>query len=75
MAKIAPRRRKTHAEPPAGAGRPVWSGSLKLALVTVPVRLFSAIKPGGRLSFHQIDQKSGKRIRYEKVAPLIPAGS
>lgn len=71
MAKIAPRRRRTHAEPPAAAGRAVWSGSLKLALVTVPVQLFSAIKTGARLSFHQIDQKSGKRIRYEKVAPGI----
>jgi DNA end-binding protein Ku len=73
MAKIAPRRRKTHSEPPASAGRPVWSGSLRLALVTVQVQLFSAIKTGGRLSFHQIDQKSGKRIRYEKVAPGIGA--
>ncbi|GAB0119595.1 non-homologous end joining protein Ku [Acidisoma sp. 7E03] len=74
MAKIAPRRRKTaHRETPAGAGRPVWSGSLRLALVTVQVQLFSAIKTGARLSFHQIDEKSGKRIRYEKVAPGIGA--
>lgn len=74
MAKIALRRRKTtHRETPAGAGRPLWSGSLRLALVTVQVRLFSAIKTGARLSFHQIDRKSGKRIRYEKVAPGIGA--
>jgi DNA end-binding protein Ku len=69
MAKIAPRRRTTKSGPPAGAGRPVWSGSLRLALVTVSVQLYSAIKTGARLSFHQIDPKSGKRIRYEKVAP------
>lgn len=74
MAKIAPRRRKAaQRETPAGAGRPVWSGSLRLALVTVQVQLFSAIQTGARLSFHQIDQKSGKRIRYEKVAPGIGA--
>ncbi|MCB8882848.1 Ku protein [Acidisoma cellulosilytica] len=73
MAKIAPRRKPTHREPPAAAGRPIWSGSLRLALVTVQVQLFSAIKTGARLSFHQIDQKSGKRIRYEKVAPGVGA--
>jgi DNA end-binding protein Ku len=72
MAKIAARRRKTERkETPAGAGRPVWSGSLRLALVTVQVQLYSAIKTGARLSFHQIDETSGKRIRYEKVAPGI----
>jgi len=69
LAKIAPRRRKTSSGPPAAAGRPVWSGSLRLALVTVQVQLYSAIKTGARLSFHQIDETSGKRIRYEKVAP------
>ncbi|MBW4021795.1 MAG: Ku protein [Proteobacteria bacterium] len=69
MAKIAPRRRKPTSGPPAGAGRPVWSGSLRLALVTVSVQLYSAIRTGARLSFHQIDEKTGKRIRYEKVAP------
>jgi DNA end-binding protein Ku len=68
MAKIVPRRRKTNG-PPAAAGRPVWSGSLRLALVTVQVQLFSAIKTGARLAFHQIDETTGKRIRYEKVAP------
>jgi DNA end-binding protein Ku len=71
MAKVAPRRRKTSSGPPPAAGRPVWSGSLRLALVTVPVQLFSAIKTGARLSFHQIDRTSGKRIRYEKVAPGV----
>jgi DNA end-binding protein Ku len=69
MAKIAPRRHTTQSGPPAAAGRPVWSGSLRLALVTVSVQLFSAIKTGARLAFHQIDETSGKRIRYEKVAP------
>lgn len=69
MAKIAPRRRRASSEPPASAGRPIWSGSLRLALVTVQVQLFSAIKTGARLAFHQIDETTGKRIRYEKVAP------
>lgn len=73
MAKVAARRPKTHREPPAAAGRPIWSGSLRLALVTVQVQLFSAIKTGARLSFHQIDRTSGQRIHYEKVADGVGA--
>lgn len=54
-----------------GGNRSVWSGQLRLALVSVPVQLISAVKTGARLAFHQIDKTSGKRIRYEKVAPGI----
>lgn len=52
-------------------GRGVWSGQLRLALVSFPVQLVSAVKPGARLAFHQVDAKSHKRIHYEKVAPGI----
>jgi DNA end-binding protein Ku len=69
MAKITSGRRKKSNGPPAGTGRPVWSGSLRLALVTVAVQVYSAVRTGARLTFHQIDEKTGKRIRYEKVAP------
>jgi len=58
------------AETPAG-GRSLWSGQLRLALVSIPVQLVSAGKTGARLAFHQVDAKSHKRIRYEKVAPGI----
>lgn len=51
------------------AARPYWSGNLRLALVTIPVQLFSATRSGAKLSFHQIHQPSGKRIRYEKTVP------
>jgi len=51
--------------------RPVWTGHLKLSLVTVPVILVSATTSGNRLAFHQVHAPSGKRIRYEKVVPGI----
>jgi len=54
---------------PAGAGRPIWAGQLRLALVSVPVLLFSATKSGAQIAFHQVHKPSGKRIRYEKVVP------
>ena len=53
------------------AARPYWSGQLKLALVTIPVQVFSATKSGGRISFHQVHEPSRKRVRYEKVVPGI----
>lgn len=52
-------------------GRPMWSGNLRLALVSVPVKLYPATKTGARISFHQVHEPSGKRIRYEKVVPGI----
>jgi DNA end-binding protein Ku len=42
-----------------------------LALVSIPVQLFAAVQTGARLAFHQIDAKSHKRIRYEKIVPGI----
>jgi len=54
-----------------GGQRPLWSGSLRLALVTVPVKLFAATDRGARISFHQVHEPSGKRVRYQKVVPDI----
>jgi DNA end-binding protein Ku len=51
--------------------RPTWSGSLRLALVTVPVQLYPAIRSGAHISFHQVHRPSGKRIRYQKIVPGI----
>jgi DNA end-binding protein Ku len=53
------------------SARPTWSGSLRLALVTVPVQLFPAIRSGAHISFHQVHRPSGKRIRYQKIVPGI----
>jgi DNA end-binding protein Ku len=53
------------------AARPYWKGQLRLALVSIPVELYSAQKSGPTIAFHQIHEPSGKRIRYEKVVPGI----
>ncbi len=69
--------RKTRSnKPAAGRGgvtsaRPLWTGNLRLALVSVPVRLYPATKTGAQISFHQVHEPSGKRIRYQKVVPGI----
>jgi DNA end-binding protein Ku len=53
------------------AARPLWKGQLRLSLVAMAVELYSATKTGARISFRQIHEPSGKRIRYEKVVPGI----
>ena len=53
------------------AARPSWRGQIRLALVSIPVEIFPASKSGASISFHQIHEPSGKRIKYEKVVPGI----
>ncbi len=51
--------------------RPVWKGQLRLALVSIPVELYSAQKSGPTIEFRQIHKPSGKRVHYEKMVPGI----
>src|SRR5665213_1993392 len=47
--------------------RAIWSGSISFGLVNVPVKVYPAVRDHA-LHFHQVDKKTGSRIRYEKVA-------
>ena len=47
--------------------RAYWSGQIRLALVSIPVEIFSATKSGAAVSFKQIHEPTGKPIHYEKV--------
>jgi len=51
--------------------RPYWKGQIRLALVSIPVEIYSATKSGATIAFNQIHEPSGKRIKYEKVVPGI----
>lgn len=53
------------------AARAYWQGQIRLALVSIPVEIYTATKSGSRISFNQIHEPSGKRISYEKVVPGI----
>ena len=53
------------------AARPYWKGQIRLALVSIPVEIFSATKSGATIAFNQIHEPTGKRIKYEKVVPGI----
>ncbi|ABE64606.1 conserved hypothetical protein [Nitrobacter hamburgensis X14] len=49
------------------APRANWKGFLRLSLVTCPIALFPATSESEKVSFNQINQKTGHRIRYVKV--------
>jgi len=51
--------------------RAYWQGQIRLALVSIAVEVYPATRSGAAISFHQIHEPSGKRIRYEKVAPGV----
>lgn len=53
------------------AARAYWQGQIRLALVSIPVEIYSATRSGATIAFHQIHEPSGKRVKYEKVVQGI----
>jgi DNA end-binding protein Ku len=53
------------------AARPYWQGQIRLALVSIPVEIYSATRSGAAIAFRQIHEPSGKPIHYEKVVTGI----
>ena len=49
------------------AARAYWKGQLRLALVSIPVEIYSATRSGATVSFRQIHEPTGKAVKYEKI--------
>ncbi len=47
----------------------IWSGSINFGLVTIPVKLFTAVKTDD-LSFNMLHAKDEGRIKYERVCSV-----
>src|SRR3954454_2982928 len=47
--------------------RAIWSGAISFGLVNVPVKAYSAVRDHD-VHFHQLDKKSGARVRNKKVS-------
>src|ERR1700675_1834937 len=47
--------------------RPYWQGYLKLSLVTCPIALYTGTSSTERVSFRQINKKTGNRLRQQLV--------
>src|SRR4051794_3675590 len=49
--------------------RSIWTGAISFGLVTVPVKLYSAVQRKN-VRFHQLDSESGVRIAQKRVNPV-----
>jgi len=49
------------------APRAYWNGSLKLSLVTCPISLYPASTQAEKIQFHQINTKTGHRLKQQLV--------
>jgi DNA end-binding protein Ku len=49
------------------AARPYWKGYLKLSLVSCPVALFPASTQAEKTHFHQINTKTGHRLKQQMI--------
>jgi DNA end-binding protein Ku len=47
--------------------RPFWSGQIQLSLVSFGVKLFAATESKSQISLHEIDRRTGERIRHQNV--------
>jgi DNA end-binding protein Ku len=58
---------------PVGAvmpGHVAWKGHLRLSLVSVPIRAYTAARSGGNpISLNQLHRECHNRIRYKKTCP------
>jgi DNA end-binding protein Ku len=51
--------------------RPSWSGSIRLSLVTVPVKGYTALEAEkARISLNQLHEECHSRIKYKKTCPI-----
>jgi DNA end-binding protein Ku len=48
-----------------------WKGFLKLSLVSVPVKAYTATATGSDIALHQLHAKTHTRIQYKKFAPEV----
>src|SRR4051812_35323360 len=51
--------------------RPSWSGSIRLSLVSIPVKGYTAQEAEkARISFNQLHEECHSRIKYKKTCPI-----
>ena len=50
--------------------RPSWKGYLKLSLVSVPIRGYTANVAASEIRLHQLHNECHSRIRYQKTCPI-----
>lgn len=54
-------------EYPVAASRPFWKGFLRLSFVSCPIALYPAVSAAERISFRQVNKRTGHRLRHQLV--------
>jgi DNA end-binding protein Ku len=49
----------------------VWSGSISFGLISIPVKLYPATKPGD-VRFREVQRGTGQRVRHQRVVESPP---
>jgi DNA end-binding protein Ku len=49
------------------ASRPAWNGYLKLSFVSCPIALYPATNAAERLSFRQVNRRTGHRLKHKLI--------
>ena len=49
--------------------RPTWTGTISFALLSVPVKLYTAQRPKD-ISFNQLERSTGARIKQKRVSSV-----
>ena len=49
------------------AARPYWSGQIRVSLVTLSVKLYSAVNRSSSLAMHMLHEPTGKRVHMQNV--------
>ena len=52
------------------APRSSWKGFIKLSLVSVPVKAFTANQSSAEIRLNQLHEECNSRVKYQKVCPL-----
>jgi DNA end-binding protein Ku len=50
--------------------RPSFKGYIRLSLISVPVRAYTATESGGQISLNQLHAECNTRVKYSKVCPV-----
>lgn len=48
--------------------RPFWSGQLRISLVSFGIELFPATEAKSEIRFHQLNRRTGERVRHQNVS-------
>ena len=50
--------------------RCVWSGHLKISLLTIPIRVYTALNEADKISFNQLHKDCHQRLKQQLVCPI-----